>query len=276
MYHTNSYYRYMIILMFKLRDENHKKALLVNLFTASSSSSTLQPQERPGYSREIKKICQQKWWILYCTLIFWETMEIPKSSHITSVHSYIVDHPFYNFPVSICHEFGSQNHWCRGSHGPIGWTMLSWPIPGTGCLSHPKSGWQVTIKNIHILGKFKEFYTYFTHKACAQCQDLSSQMLSVPDTQPSATGLHDLSHRQWQAMNQLGEAIQNQGFLCHVINMVILRNFRCFFLNISESRNTHHWGRGTNDECLGSPWFPHLRTWTYGRFQKTWVTMVKS
>jgi hypothetical protein len=47
-------------------------------------------------------------------------------------------------------------------------------------------------------------------------------------------------------------------------------------LNISESRNTHHWGRGTNDECLGSPWFPHLRTWTYGRFQKTWVTMVKS
>lgn len=86
------------------------------------------------------------------------------------------------------------------------------PSPGLGASVIPNlvDRWQ--LKTSIILGKFKEFYTYLTHKACAQCQDLSSQMLSVPDTQPSATGLHDLSHRQWQAMNQLGEAIQNQGF----------------------------------------------------------------
>lgn len=102
-------------MMFKLHDENHKKALLVNLFTASSSSSTLQPQERPGYSREVKKNMSTKMVDTVLYPDFWETMEIPKSSHSSlKVHSYIVDHPCYNFPVSICHEFGGVSKPCRG------------------------------------------------------------------------------------------------------------------------------------------------------------------
>ena len=186
---------------------------------------------------------------------FWETMEIPKSSHSSlKVHSYIVDHPF---PVSICHEFGGGLK-TMSRIGQLPDWMDHVELTHRDWVSHPKSG-QVTMKNIHHLREI--LYNFILIFDTSSLRSVSGS--EFPNAlSPWHSAISHWSSRPFSPSVTVHEPTwgsypKPRFFLCHVINMVILRNFGCFFLNISESRNTHHWGRGTNDECLGSPWFPH-------------------